>query len=456
MVGRSRTADHASMPRIEGAYGQRLVNSSGQLAITELPPIDPSPDHVVVEVAGCGLCHTDIGFAFDGVPTRHPLPLILGHEIAGRVVAAGEGAADWVGRSVIVPAVIPCGACAACAAGRPAICRNQFMPGNDGDGGFASHVAVPARGLCLVPDSLPAGITLDMLSVVADAVTTPFEAMTRAEVGVNDLVIVVGAGGIGGFAVQIATALGATVVAIDVDDERLAFALAHGATLAMNPKNIDARGMKTSIRGLSRETGSGLAGWKVFEMSGTPAGQQTAFALLDFGAVGGLPPSRAGATEHGMKEKTMTSLEVETIVVRNLEHSDLPDVVRIDAEAAGRRRPEYFELMLMRALNFAGLQMSLVAVLDGRVAGYMIVSLYYGEYGISEPTASIDAVGVAADARRQGVAHAMMRQFRANAAAIGVSVVRTEVQWDDFDLMAFFRGEEFAPAQRICLERKVT
>jgi 6-hydroxycyclohex-1-ene-1-carbonyl-CoA dehydrogenase len=272
------------VPRIEGAYGLRLVNSSGQLAQTELPPIDPSPDSVVVEVAGCGLCHTDIGFAYDGVPTRHPLPLILGHEIAGRVVAAGDQATEWAGRSVIVPAVIPCGACPPCAAGRPTICRNQFMPGNDGDGGFATHVAVPARGLCAVPDSLPEGITLDMLSVVADAVTTPFEAMTRASIGGDDLVVIVGAGGIGGFGVQIATALGATVVAIDIDDERLALALAHGATLAMNAKTIDARGMKQSIRGLARDTGKGLAGWKIFEMSGTPAGQQLAFALVDFGS----------------------------------------------------------------------------------------------------------------------------------------------------------------------------
>lgn len=152
----------------------------------------------------------------------------------------------------------------------------------------------------------------------------------------------------------------------------------------------------------------------------------------------------------------MTTVEVESIVVRNLEHTDLPDVVKIDAEAGGRRRPEYFELMLMRALNFAGLQMSLVAELNGGVVGYLIVSLYYGEYGIAEPTASVDAIGVAGDARRSGVAHALMRQFRSNAAAIGVSVVRTEVEWDDFDLLAFFRGEEFAPARRVCLERKVT
>jgi len=153
---------------------------------------------------------------------------------------------------------------------------------------------------------------------------------------------------------------------------------------------------------------------------------------------------------------TMTEiLEIETVTVRNLRHTDLPDVVRIDALASGRNRPHYFELMLMRALNFAGLQMSLVAELDGRIAGYLIVSLYYGEYGLAEPTASIDAVGVAPALRRQRVAHALMQQFRSNAAAIGVGVVRTEVDWDDFDLLGFFKSEGFAPAKRICLEVKL-
>lgn len=261
-----------------------MTSGGGELAQVELPPLVPAADQVVIQVAGCGLCHTDIGFAFEGVPTRHPLPLVLGHEIAGRVVSAGDKAAEWIGRSVIVPAVIPCGTCEACHAGRPTICRKQFMPGNDGDGGFASHVIVPARGLCAVPDVLPDGITLDQLSVVADAVTTPYEAILRAEVSVDDIAIIVGVGGIGGFAVQVAAAFGAVVVAIDVDDERLELAKRHGATLALNPLTVDAKMMKTSIRGLARETGRGHLGWKIFEMSGTPSGQQTAFGLLDFGA----------------------------------------------------------------------------------------------------------------------------------------------------------------------------
>ncbi len=267
---------------IQGAHGFRM-EAPGFFAECELPPLEPKKGEVVVEVAGCGLCHTDVSFAYGGVPTRHPLPLILGHEISGRVV---DGEPEWIGRKVIIPAVIPCGTCDACKAGRPTICRSQFMPGNDGDGGFASHILVPARGLCPVPESggLKPAAPLELLSVVADAVTTPYEAIARAEVGPDDLVVVIGVGGIGGFAVQIAAALGATVVAVDVDESRLALALLHGATLSMNPEQVSAKAMKDSIRGLSRSTGHGCIGTKIFEMSGTVAGQQTAFSLLDFGS----------------------------------------------------------------------------------------------------------------------------------------------------------------------------
>lgn len=272
------------MSSIEGAYGYRLMAASGELDLSDLPPLVPTTEEVVVEVAGCGLCHTDIGFAYEGVPTRHPLPLVLGHEIAGRVVASGESAAGWMHRNVIIPAVIPCGACEACRAGRPTICRQQFMPGNDGNGGFASHVMVPARGLCVVPDELPVGMSLATLSVIADAVTTPYEALRRAEVGPGDLAVIVGAGGIGGFAVQIARALGATVVAIDIDEDRLELAAETGADLTLDSSAMTFRELKQAVRSRARASGSGTVGWKIFEMSGTAGGQQTAFGLLDYGS----------------------------------------------------------------------------------------------------------------------------------------------------------------------------
>ena len=86
---------------------------------------------VLVQVAGCGVCHTDIGFRDYGVPTRHPLPLILGHEISGTVVDTGGGVEEWKGRDVIVPAVMPCGECDVCKRGRGSICPKQIFPGSD-------------------------------------------------------------------------------------------------------------------------------------------------------------------------------------------------------------------------------------------------------------------------------------------------------------------------------------
>ena len=272
------------MPTITGVSGFRLIAAGGPLERQEIEHLVPAEDEVVVEVAGCGLCHTDLGFAYGGVPTRHPLPLVLGHEIAGRVVVTGDAVSQWIGRSVIVPAVIPCGDCPACRANRPTICRKQFMPGNDGDGGFATHVRVPARGLCAVPELLPDGVTLPMLSVVADAVTTPFEAVERAGVGVNDLAIFVGVGGVGAFGVQIAAARGAAVVAIDIDDDRLALAAAHGASLTINSRGMSMKEVKQTVRAHGKSEARGETGSKIFETSGTGAGQETAFGLLDFGA----------------------------------------------------------------------------------------------------------------------------------------------------------------------------
>jgi len=272
------------MTSVQGGHGFHLTAPGVALQPCDLPTLDPGSDEVVVQVAGCGVCHTDIAFASGDVPTRHSLPLVLGHEISGRVVAAGENAGAWLGRSVIVPAVIPCGVCPACQAGRATICRQQFMPGNDGNGGFATHVLVPSRGLCAVPEPLPSGLTLEMLSVVADAVTTPYEALRRSQLGAEDVAVIVGAGGVGGFGVQIAAALGAAVIAIDMDRARLDLAARYGAGLALDAASMDLKGLKAAIRTFVKESGRKGIGLKIFEMSGTPAGQATAFGLLDYGA----------------------------------------------------------------------------------------------------------------------------------------------------------------------------
>ena len=246
----------------------------------------PSAGEVLVEVEGCGVCHTDLSFLYEGVPTRHALPLTLGHEISGRVVAAGAGAESWCARAVVVPAVIPCGECRACRAGRGSICPQQIFPGNDVHGGFATHVRVPARGLYPVPDlddrtRNPAGIDLASLAVVADAVSTPYQAIQRAGLGAGDVAVFVGAGGVGGFGIQIAAARGAHVVAIDVDERRLGQMKEHGASLGL-PAG-DARELKRQVTAFAKERD--VPTWRtfVFETSGTSAGQATAFALLGHG-----------------------------------------------------------------------------------------------------------------------------------------------------------------------------
>jgi len=249
-------------------------------------PFPPQPAEVVVEVAGCGVCHTDLGYFYDSVRTNHALPLTLGHEISGRVVAAGSGAENWLGKSVIIPAVIPCGECDLCKRGRGAICRSQKMPGNDIQGGFASHIAVPARGLCPVDTQrlAAAGLELAELSVVADAVTTPYQAVHRAGVTPGSLAIVIGAGGVGGYCVQMANAFGAKVVAIDVDPAKLAAISGNGAALTLNPKELDPKALKGAISKFAKDNGLRATEWFIFECSGSAAGQLSAYGLLVHGA----------------------------------------------------------------------------------------------------------------------------------------------------------------------------
>jgi ribosomal protein S18 acetylase RimI-like enzyme len=145
-------------------------------------------------------------------------------------------------------------------------------------------------------------------------------------------------------------------------------------------------------------------------------------------------------------------LETDRTVVRLMNEHDLEAVVKIDAAASGRRRPRYFQLMLERAVKQAALQVSLAAEVDGHVVGFAIVSLYYGEYGVSEPTASLDAISVDPANRGQHVGKALLRQLRLNLSALRVTTLRTEVSWDNFDLLAFFKKEGFSPSRRLCLE----
>lgn len=251
---------------------------------------DLADDDVLVRVAGCGVCHTDLGFFYEGIPTVKPYPLILGHEISGIVEHTGVRYTALKGKAVIVPAVLPCGTCPACEAGYFRICRRQKMPGNHIDGGFASHVVVPGRFLCPVAVESEdesfgeSGVTLRELSVIADAVTTPYQAIKNAQLQPGELAVFIGTGGIGGFGVQLAKALGTTVVAIDIDQRRLELLKKYGTDAIFNPTQMDSKAIRQALKQLASERDIPFFALKIFETSGTAQGQELAFSLLSFGA----------------------------------------------------------------------------------------------------------------------------------------------------------------------------
>lgn len=263
-----------------------MTGKGKPLVQVKIDNLTPGADEVLVEIAGCGVCHTDLGYYYEGVRTKHELPLTLGHEISGHVIETGEKALWWIDRAVIVPAVIPCGHCDACRRGKATICPSQKMPGNDIHGGFATHIVVPALGLCEVDEARLRAAHIDLadLSVIADAVTTPYQAVVQAGVTAGDLVVVNGVGGVGGYAAQIAAAFGATVVAIDVDQDKLDAIAGQGAALTLNALKLAARDLKAAITGFAGERGLRQTEWIIFECSGTRAGQETAFGLVNHGA----------------------------------------------------------------------------------------------------------------------------------------------------------------------------
>jgi len=256
------------MTEIDGAF---------KLTETDIPELNE--DEALVKVAGCGVCHTDISFWHHGVRTKKKLPLTLGHEISGTIVAGPD---QMIGKNVIIPAVLPCGECELCKKGRSNICQYQLMPGNDFHGGFASHVKVPYKFLCEVPDQVLKKYPLENLAVIADAISTPYQVMEKSELEAGDLAIVIGVGGVGIYGSLIAKIKGAKVLAIDINDKKLALARENKIHATLNSKGMNPKEVKTKVREIAKDLGVPKFGWKVFEFSGTTAGQELAFNLITF------------------------------------------------------------------------------------------------------------------------------------------------------------------------------
>src|ERR1700739_1145496 len=205
------------------------------LSIEEVTRPKPGAHEVLIEVEACGVCHSDLHVASGDWPQIVPItkkPLILGHEIAGRVVEKGAAVNQLeIGDRVGVPWVHwTCGECEFCREGKENRCTKQQITGVTVDGGYAEFVKAPASHALKIPEGLSC---IDAAPLFCAGVTV-YRALNHAAIQPGQRLAVFGVGGLGHLAVQIGLGLGAAVSAIDVSDEKLEQAGGLGASLTLN------------------------------------------------------------------------------------------------------------------------------------------------------------------------------------------------------------------------------
>jgi succinate semialdehyde reductase (NADPH) len=255
---------------------------SGPFEIEELRDPEPGPGELLVEVAACGVCHTDL-HVHDG-SVKFPFPCVLGHEISGTVLATGDGVTSVSpGTRVAAAFIMPCGTCAQCRAGREELCEPFFahnrLAGTLYDGstrlfdrrgdpiamysmaGLSELAVMPALAAAPLPDELP----LADSAIFGCALLTAHGAVRHvADLQAGESAVVIGVGGVGASIVQLARAFGADpVVAIDVADDKLEAAVDSGATAVVNSTG---GGLEAAV--LDHTEGRG--GDVVFEAVGSP------------------------------------------------------------------------------------------------------------------------------------------------------------------------------------------
>ena len=209
----------------------------GALTLQSVPDPTPPTDGVVIEVGANGICRSDWhGWqGHDG--DIQTLPHVPGHELVGRVVAVGKDVKRWqVDDRVTVPFCLGCGTCEQCTSGNHQVCDDYFQPGFTGWGAFAEYVALPYADVNLV--RVPEAMSDVAVASLGCRFTTAFRGIVaRASVRAGEWVAVHGCGGVGLSAIMIASALGATVIGVDINDETLALAKKVGAAHIINAKN---------------------------------------------------------------------------------------------------------------------------------------------------------------------------------------------------------------------------
>jgi alcohol dehydrogenase, propanol-preferring len=205
------------------------------LTIENVPQPVPAPDELLIQVEACGVCHSDLHVADGDWPQFAKItkkPLILGHEIAGRVVEKGAEVRDFqIGDRVGVPWTHwTCGACEFCREGNENLCVKQKITGVMVDGGFAEFVKAPASHAAKIPDTLSSA---DVAPLFCAGVTV-YRALRQARMTAGQRLAIFGIGGLGHLAIQIGKELGAEITAIDVSEEKLELAKSLGATNGLN------------------------------------------------------------------------------------------------------------------------------------------------------------------------------------------------------------------------------
>ncbi|MCR6700176.1 MAG: alcohol dehydrogenase AdhP [Dokdonella sp.] len=226
-----------------------VVRAFGQpLTIEEVPIPQPGPGDILVKIAACGVCHTDLHAAEGDWPVKPSPPFIPGHEGVGHVVAVGAGVThvregDRVGIPWLYSA---CGTCPHCLGGWETLCESQRNTGYSVNGGFAEYALADAAYVGHLPD----GLDFVAAAPVLCAGVTVYKGLKVTDTRPGQWVVISGVGGLGHMAVQYARAMGLQVAAVDVDDAKLALARTLGATVTVNALNTDpAAYLKQTIGG---------------------------------------------------------------------------------------------------------------------------------------------------------------------------------------------------------------
>ena len=166
-------------------------------------------------------------------------------------------------------------------------------------------------------------------------------------------------------------------------------------------------------------------------------------------------PDELGDTLEASLDEPWPPDELDTggIVVRSLTLDDLDAVVQIDEAATGLARREFYHKRIRRSLEDSSIHLSLGAEVDGQLVGFVAVTFYTGEFGMPEPVAVLDAIGVHPAYQRRRVGTALLRQLETNLRGLGVRTMRTEADWDRIELLTFLARHGFRPAARLCLDK---